>query len=60
MGLALVRKYVESVGTRIWLESSKGRGCGFCFTWREHKNRMENRNDYQRDARDYSDRNFAG
>jgi PAS domain S-box-containing protein len=33
MGLALVRKCVESVGEKIWLESTEGLGCRFCFTW---------------------------
>ena len=33
MGLALVRKLVESNGGQIWLESEPGRGATFSFTW---------------------------
>ncbi|KFZ36810.1 histidine kinase [Shewanella mangrovi] len=34
MGLSLVRKSVESLGGKIWIES-EGRGCCFKFTWPE-------------------------
>lgn len=33
IGLALVKKLVESVGGRVGLESSPGQGSTFCFTW---------------------------
>ncbi len=32
IGLSLVKKSVESLGGKIWLESSE-RGCSFFFTW---------------------------
>jgi signal transduction histidine kinase len=33
VGLALVRKIVESNGGRVWVESVEGRGARFHFTW---------------------------
>jgi PAS domain S-box-containing protein len=33
VGLSLVRRLVESYGGRVWLESSRGRGATFRFTW---------------------------
>ncbi|MCE7984970.1 MAG: PAS domain S-box protein [Caldilinea sp. CFX5] len=33
IGLALVKKTVESVGGRIWMESALGQGTRFYFTW---------------------------
>ena len=33
MGLALVRKHVETVGGKLTLESAEGEGCSFRFTW---------------------------
>jgi len=33
MGLALVKRIVERVGGRVWLEQVDGRGAMFCFTW---------------------------
>jgi signal transduction histidine kinase len=33
VGLAITRRIVEAVGGRLWVESSKGRGATFRFTW---------------------------
>ena len=33
MGLAIVRRIVESVGGRTWLDSDAGKGASFHFTW---------------------------
>jgi len=33
IGLALVKKMIESMGGRIWVESALGQGTSFYFTW---------------------------
>jgi light-regulated signal transduction histidine kinase (bacteriophytochrome) len=33
VGLAIVKKIIEEEGGKIWVESEKGKGASFCFTW---------------------------
>lgn len=33
VGLAIVKKIVDEKGGKIWVESEKGHGAKFCFTW---------------------------
>jgi signal transduction histidine kinase len=33
MGLAIIKKVIEGVGGKIWVESSVGSGAKFIFTW---------------------------
>lgn len=36
VGLAIVKKIIEDTGGKIWLESEKGKGAKFFFTWLKH------------------------
>ena len=33
IGLAIVKKIIEGVGGRVWVESARGQGATFRFTW---------------------------
>lgn len=33
VGLAIVKKILEDKGGKVWIESEKGAGAKFCFTW---------------------------
>lgn len=37
VGLAIVKKIIEDMGGKIWLESEKGSGAKFYFTWQKTK-----------------------
>lgn len=37
VGLAIVKKIIEEAGGKIWLESDKGKGAAFYFTWLKEK-----------------------
>jgi len=39
IGLAIVRKIIESHHGRAWVESSEGHGAVFAFTWPKHEDR---------------------
>jgi signal transduction histidine kinase len=33
VGLAIVKKIIEEKGGKVWVESEKGKGTSFYFTW---------------------------
>lgn len=37
VGLAIVKKIIDEAGGKIWLESEKGKGAAFYFTWLKEK-----------------------
>ncbi len=37
VGLAIVKKIIEEAGGKIWVESEKGKGAAFYFTWLKEK-----------------------
>ena len=37
VGLAIVKKIIDEAGGKIWLESDKGKGTAFYFTWLKEK-----------------------
>ena len=37
VGLAIVKKIIEEAGGKIWLDSEKGKGAAFYFTWLKEK-----------------------
>ncbi len=38
VGLAIVKKMVEDKGGKVWIESEKGKGAKFYFSWPAHEN----------------------
>ncbi|CAN5476957.1 hypothetical protein BH11BAC2_BH11BAC2_05990 [soil metagenome] len=41
VGLAIVKKIIEEEGGKIWIDSEKGKGANFCFTWPKKKKQEE-------------------
>ena len=41
IGLAIVKNIIDEAGGDIWIESDKGKGAKFVFTWPKQKKRVE-------------------
>jgi light-regulated signal transduction histidine kinase (bacteriophytochrome) len=42
VGLAIVKRIIDETGGKIWIESEKGKGAKFVFTWPKQQNKIKN------------------